>query len=356
MQACVAALLYLDPPNYFFSTPVYMSRQAASIRRTERCHYTSEKNGKEVRCKNMTQKGLYCWIHEKLLKGLRITKSGIPRSGAGVYTTKDIPKGAKICQYTGEEIVDDDPDYTNPYALQIKERPATYIDGAMTNTPGEGRWVNDGHGRLHNNAELVYDKDTGKAWVVALKRIKAGDEILVDYGDTYPWKKGEHGTMETAAEQREQRKPKKALIKPPEQPDDDSVPKILENYVPPPHPEPAKERKKPQQRNAGLRSRPTLQSKQERADAKFEKEMLKRIGIIQELYQDKDLAQKIKVPVSNRKVKIPERGTDPVQWQRALEKAFKQNLKDMAAWMNKNPRNAVDQKRAWDIVDHVYRS
>ena len=124
------------------------------------------------------------WQHEKKLRNLRIKKSNIPNAGKGLFTTKYIPKGAVIAGYTGERVINKDPNYGNPYALQIKKY--TFIDASKSNT-AEGRFANDCRGACKNNALLQYDKANKKAFLAAKHNIKAGSEITTSYGKDY-WK------------------------------------------------------------------------------------------------------------------------------------------------------------------------
>jgi hypothetical protein len=155
----------------------------------------------------------------------------LPGAGDGLFTTKPIKKGAVICEYTGDRVVETNPDYENPYALEIRERPPTFIDASKTNEPGEGRWVNDPRGP-GKNASLDYDEKTKRAMVTALRDIEPGEEILVDYGEEYPWR--EPSRKKAVVPKKQPVKPivvppppKKKLIKPAYDPKWDEEPVIV---------------------------------------------------------------------------------------------------------------------------------
>jgi hypothetical protein len=126
-----------------------------------------------------------CWQHLKQKEALRITKSTIPGAGLGLFTVKPLVRGENITKYTGRVVINNDPDYGNAYALQIKKRPPTYIDARRTNEPGLGRWANANRGRGGNNAQLVYDARNRTANVRAIKAIPPKTEITVPYGAGY---------------------------------------------------------------------------------------------------------------------------------------------------------------------------
>jgi len=132
---------------------------------------------------HVTLQGLYCHQHLKQHLGLAIQDSELPGTRKGLFTTKDIPKGAVIAAYTGNVIVEHDPNFQNTYALQIKDRPPTYIDASKSNT-APGRYAKDAHGR-DNNSELLYNTKTKDAFLRAIRDIHAGEEILTSYGDEY---------------------------------------------------------------------------------------------------------------------------------------------------------------------------
>ena len=156
-----------------------------AILKVERCHGITKRRGANIRCKHTTRASLWCWQHMKKLKKLRVTKSKI--AGLGLWTTRLIKKGRKIADYTGELIVSNDKDYDNPYALQVRKHPPTFIDASRTNEPGLARYVNDCLNNCINNAEFVVKNRNNTAYLRALRDIQPNEEITVDYGPEY-WK------------------------------------------------------------------------------------------------------------------------------------------------------------------------
>jgi uncharacterized protein len=124
-----------------------------------------------------------------LEKWLRVRRSVIPKSGKGLFTTIDIAKGKRIVEYKGRLVKWKDVKYedaTNGYLLYITSQ--AVIDGRPSKT--FGRYTNDAKGfarveGLRNNAEYVTEGT--RCFIEATRNIKAGDEILVGYGNDY-WK------------------------------------------------------------------------------------------------------------------------------------------------------------------------
>jgi len=106
--------------------------------------------------------------------GLIVRSSSI--HAAGCYTTTPIVKGERFAEYNGRRIHKDEADrlYDN--------YPVTYLFGL-----GDGTTVIDGfctamfiNHSCDGNAESTEDED-GRVWIVALRDIPAGSEILYDY-------------------------------------------------------------------------------------------------------------------------------------------------------------------------------
>jgi SET domain-containing protein len=106
-------------------------------------------------------------------KGLIVRSSDI--HAAGCYTTRDVRKGQRICEYDGprmsKEIADE----------RYADRHVTYLFGY-----GEGDMVIDGFGAAmfmnhccEPNCETEEDQE--RIFVVALRNIKAGEELVYEY-------------------------------------------------------------------------------------------------------------------------------------------------------------------------------
>lgn len=105
--------------------------------------------------------------------GLIIRSSAI--NGAGCYTTAPVKKGTRILEYTGPRISKEAADEL--YA----HRDVTYLFGV-----GDGTQVIDGHGMsafLNHSCDPNCETDEidERVWIVALRDIAAGEELVYDY-------------------------------------------------------------------------------------------------------------------------------------------------------------------------------
>jgi len=98
-------------------------------------------------------------------------------AGLGLYAGQDIPKGACIIEYVGR-VIKGEEEYTSKskYLFEVHSRKT--IDGrARTNT---ARYINHS---CRPNADIEIRK--GQVIIMAIKNIKAGEEIHYDYGKEY---------------------------------------------------------------------------------------------------------------------------------------------------------------------------
>ena len=108
-----------------------------------------------------------------MLPSLMIRSSAI--HAAGCYTTRPIRKGARVCEYDG-------PRMTKAVAdLRYADRFVTYLFGY-----GEGDMVIDGFGTAmfmnHScNPNCETEDDNGHIYVLALRDIAAGEELVYEY-------------------------------------------------------------------------------------------------------------------------------------------------------------------------------
>jgi len=113
-----------------------------------------------------------------------VKKSNIPNAGLGLFANRSFIPNDHICWYRGELIDQAELDrrYGDNVAMYtIKVGKDAYIDAA--NTPHNiGRYANMANKRKDNNAKYVVSAKTKTARLVAIKNIKEGSEILVDYG------------------------------------------------------------------------------------------------------------------------------------------------------------------------------
>ena len=94
---------------------------------------------------------------------------------AGCYTTSPIRKGSRVAEYTGHLL-------TKRRADKLyKHSPVTYLFGL-----GDGSMVIDGHSMTmfinHScDANCETEEIDGRVYVIAIRNIKAGEEITYDY-------------------------------------------------------------------------------------------------------------------------------------------------------------------------------
>lgn len=99
------------------------------------------------------------------------------KTGLGLFAGDDIPKGKCIIEYVGR-VIKGDEEYTSrsKYLFEVHSRKT--IDGrARTNI---ARYANHS---CRPNAEDETRK--GRVFIMAIKNIKAGEEICYDYGKDY---------------------------------------------------------------------------------------------------------------------------------------------------------------------------
>lgn len=141
---------------------------------------------KGVRCKNTTCKLYpYCWTHLKSKDGLQVKKSTIANGGDGLFTTRDIKPKKVITQYSSKT-VSKQPNPKSQYVLNVGK--GKYIDSeSKQNFPG--RYINSVQGtqktknaRFNASGRVVPKMGRQTTTVVSTKKIKAGEEILLNYG------------------------------------------------------------------------------------------------------------------------------------------------------------------------------
>jgi hypothetical protein len=113
------------------------------------------------------------WIGIVVEMSLIIRSSAI--HAAGCYTMAPIRKGARVVEYTGRRIPKDAADE------KYENSPTTYLFGV-----GDGRTVIDGHGTAmfinHScDPNCETDETDGRVWIMAIRNIKAGEELTYDY-------------------------------------------------------------------------------------------------------------------------------------------------------------------------------
>lgn len=106
-----------------------------------------------------------------------VIRESRPGTGAGLFTLVNLKKKDFILEYTGvripSAIADDSP---SRYLFEVDEH--WTLDGeSHTN---EARWINHD---CHPNVEA--EIEDGKIMIYAQKKIKAGEELTIDYDSEY---------------------------------------------------------------------------------------------------------------------------------------------------------------------------
>ena len=153
-----------------------------TIKVKARCTY---KNDKGQRCKTMTtMTHPFCEDHTRSELGFWIGQSTVPNAGLGLFSSNKYKKGDTIVEYAGEVITTKQYNerYENSgygeYGMTLGTR--RVIDARKTSS-GLGRYVCDAYGSEHKK-NSQYEEDKGKIHIIAIRKIKPGDEILISYG------------------------------------------------------------------------------------------------------------------------------------------------------------------------------
>lgn len=121
---------------------------------------------------------------------LIVKKSKLPNAGKGLFTTKAIKKDSRVIEYKGEIIT------WKEYGKRVEENKDGYLFyinksrciDAYPTPHYKARYANDANGLVKikgvkNNCEYqIFDN---KCYIIAVRDIKAGEEIFVDYTKGY---------------------------------------------------------------------------------------------------------------------------------------------------------------------------
>ena len=138
----------------------------------------------------------YCFQHLKSDRHLRIKPSTIHNAGKGLFAEDSTQapnaiifrRNDNIIEYTGQNIDIDELNrryhhHTAPYALQVRgDNDPLYVDAATIR--GVGSLSNHRAGN-HQNARFVVNYQNNTARLRAIKNIRNGDEVFVNYGHQY---------------------------------------------------------------------------------------------------------------------------------------------------------------------------
>lgn len=131
-----------------------------------------------------------------------VRRSGI--HGRGMFAVKDVPKGARVSEYVGEKISKAEGDRRSVAQVARALRGG---GGAVFVFELNSRWDIDGNvpwntARFINHScapNCEVEVGRGRIWIVARKRIRAGEEVTYDYGydleafDEHPCRCGSEG-------------------------------------------------------------------------------------------------------------------------------------------------------------------
>ena len=99
--------------------------------------------------------------------------------GMGGFARKDIPVGTRLIEYVGERITKAESlrrcEADNPYIFTLDDEHD--LDGSVEWNPA--RFINHS---CAPNCETELDEEAGQVWVLALRDIRAGEELTFNYG------------------------------------------------------------------------------------------------------------------------------------------------------------------------------
>lgn len=122
---------------------------------------------------------------------LYVETSQLPDAGNGLFTAVDIFREERIAVFHGEKLTE--AQAANRASKGLDQYFMVLPDGHILDcrtVTGFAKYANDATalpGEHKNNAKIAFD-DQGHVCLIALKRIKAGEEVFCSYGKPY-WKK-----------------------------------------------------------------------------------------------------------------------------------------------------------------------
>jgi len=121
---------------------------------------------------------------------LFVKESLIPNAGQGLFTDADIQRGETVAEYTGDirtwkECLKKYEEGKGLYFYYVNRN---HVIDAYEHVDSMARYANDAAGAsgikgITNNC--VYEERGKRVYIVAIRKIKAGAEILVTYGQQY---------------------------------------------------------------------------------------------------------------------------------------------------------------------------
>jgi SET domain-containing protein len=123
-----------------------------------------------------------------LEKQLIVKRSTLKGAGKGLFTTRDIPRGAKIIEYKGKvtrwkEV--DSQEGLNGYIYYVNRN---HVIDAWPAREAIARYANDARGIVRTNGvnnNCTYIIEGRKVYIKSMRHIPAGSELFVGYGREY---------------------------------------------------------------------------------------------------------------------------------------------------------------------------
>ena len=120
-----------------------------------------------------------------------IDKSTIPGAVYGLFARKPFKKNQVLCEYKGETLSKREftrryPNGDGEYCVRVGRG---YIDSADPAKASAARYANGTAPGISPN--VLAHTDKSRVYLVAARDILPGEEILWDYGSSYPWKPGQ---------------------------------------------------------------------------------------------------------------------------------------------------------------------
>jgi uncharacterized protein len=98
-------------------------------------------------------------------------------TGLGLFTLESIPKGQRVIEYSGPIVsVEESIQRGGKYYFELDDKHV--IDGSSRDN--QARYLN--HSCLPNAKAYIYGR---QIWIWSLRRLKAGEEVRIDYGRDY---------------------------------------------------------------------------------------------------------------------------------------------------------------------------
>ncbi len=153
-----------------------------TIKVKARCSFVNDKGKRCAQSTVVTHP--YCAEHSLSELGFWVEKSKVPNAGFGLFTNRKYKKGEVVIEYAGEVITQKayneryDKEGYGEYGMTLGK---TKVIDARKTSSGLGRYICDAYGSdLKKNVQ--YEEHDKKIEVVAIRKIRPGDELLVSYG------------------------------------------------------------------------------------------------------------------------------------------------------------------------------